>query len=120
MENSLDRTLGALADPTRRSVIDLLRKGPRRASELADALRTTRPAMSRHLRLLRQSGLVTENDLEGDARVRMYRLEPARFSELRGWLEEVEAFWSDQLDAFRSHAEGRPRTPRERHSWKPK
>jgi DNA-binding transcriptional ArsR family regulator len=94
VQNRLDRTLGALADPTRRSVIELLRERPRRASELADALRTTRPIMSRHLRQLRQSGLVAENDLEGDARVRMYRLEPARFSELRGWLQEVEAFWS--------------------------
>jgi DNA-binding transcriptional ArsR family regulator len=96
MQNRLDRTLGALADPTRRSVIDLLRERPRRASELADALCTTRPVMSRHLRHLRQSGLVAENDFEGDARVRMYRLEPARFSELRGWLQEVEAFWSSQ------------------------
>ena len=107
MESSLDRTLGALADPTRRSVIELLREGPRRASELAAALHMTRPAMSRHLRLLRHSGLVTENDLAGDARVRMYRLEPARFSELRAWLQEVEAFRSDQLQAFRAHAEAR-------------
>jgi len=117
VESSLDRTLGALADPTRRSVIELLRERPRRASELADALRVTRPAMSRHLRLLRQSGLVTEKDLEHDARVRMYRLEPDRFSELRSWLQEVEAFWSDQLHAFKAHAESRgelhpaPRAP---------
>jgi DNA-binding transcriptional ArsR family regulator len=73
-----------------------LRQGPRRASELAHALRMTRPAMSRHLRLLRQSGLVAENELAGDARVRMYRLERGRFSELRGWLQDVEGFWATQ------------------------
>jgi DNA-binding transcriptional ArsR family regulator len=76
----------------RRGVIDLLRKGPRRASDLADDLEMTRPAMSRHLRVLRKSGLVTERDPEHDARVRMYRLEPAPFTELRHWLDEVAAF----------------------------
>ena len=103
--SNLDRTLLALADPTRRGVIDLLRKKPRKASELADALSMTRPAMSRHLRLLRKSGLVSESELEDDARVRMYRLERKPFLELRGWLEEVEAFWADQLAAFKLHAE---------------
>ncbi len=67
----------------------------------------TRPAMSRHLRLLRKSGLVSESELEHDARVRMYRLEPQPFAELRGWLDEVEAFWGDQLQAFKAHAEQR-------------
>ena len=102
---SLDRTLLALADPTRRGVIDLLRKQPRKASELADALAMTRPAMSRHLRLLRKSGLVSESEPEDDARVRIYRLERRPFSELRGWLEDVEGFWGEQLDAVKAHAE---------------
>jgi DNA-binding transcriptional ArsR family regulator len=96
----LDRTLSALSDPTRRHVVELLRKKPRRASELADALSMTRPAMSRHLRVLRETGLVTESELPGDARVRVYRLERAPFSELGGWVSEVEAFWGDQLAAF--------------------
>lgn len=107
MQSSLDRTLSALADPTRRGVIDLLRARPRRASELALALAVTRPAMSRHLRLLRKTGLVTESELDDDARVRMYRLEPQPFAELRAWLAEVEAFWGEQLGAFRAHAEKR-------------
>ena len=65
----------------------------------------TRPAMSRHLRVLRKSGLVRESELDHDARVRVYQLEPQRFAELRVWLDEVESFWGEQLDAFKRHAE---------------
>jgi DNA-binding transcriptional ArsR family regulator len=103
----LDSTLLALADPTRRQVIELLRKKPRRASDLADRFEVTRPAMSRHLKILRKAGLVTESDLEDDARVRMYRLEQAPFVELKEWLVEVEGYWADQLAAFKAHAEKR-------------
>jgi DNA-binding transcriptional ArsR family regulator len=112
VENALDRTLVALADPTRRGVIELLREQPRRAGELAELLAITPPALSRHLRLLRKSGLVSESELDDDARVRMYRLEPAPFAELRGWLDEVEAFWGDQLQAFKAHAEKRGGRPK--------
>ena len=101
----LDKTLAALADPTRRKVIELLRKKPRRAGELAEALSMSPPAMSRHLRQLRKSGLVEDTEDEADARVRVYGLRPEPFAALRGWLEEVELFWSDQLEAFREHAE---------------
>jgi DNA-binding transcriptional ArsR family regulator len=103
--SSVDRTLIALADPTRRGVVELLRNGPRRAGELADALQMQKPAMTRHLRLLRESGLVYEDGLREDARVRVYRLRRAPFSALRKWLDEVEAFWSWQLDGFKEHAE---------------
>ena len=103
----LDSTLLALADPTRRAVVDLLRRQPRPASKLADLLGVSRPLMSRHLRVLRQSGLVSEGSLPDDARVRLYRLERARFDELRDWIEEVEGFWGDQLQAFKAHAERR-------------
>jgi DNA-binding transcriptional ArsR family regulator len=65
----------------------------------------SRPAMSRHLRVLRRSGLVSESEPEHDARVRVYRLEPGRFAELREWLTEVEGFWTEQLLAFKAHAE---------------
>jgi DNA-binding transcriptional ArsR family regulator len=113
MQADLDRTLVALAEPTRREVIDLLRQGPRRASDIADALSMTRPAMSRHLRVLRKAGLVGEEGIEDDARARVYHLERAPFVALRGWLDEVEAFWGDQLQAFKAHAErkhrGRPK-----------
>ena len=102
---NVDRTLAALADPTRRGVIDLLRKKPRRAGELADALDTTAPAMSRHLRVLRQSGLVEDVGLAEDARVRLFQLRRAPFDDLRGWLERVESFWTSQLDSFADHVE---------------
>jgi DNA-binding transcriptional ArsR family regulator len=105
----IDRTLAALADPTRRRVVDLLRKKPLRAGDLAAAFEMSAPAMSRHLRVLRKSGLVEEEADEDDARVRMYHLRPERFREMRGWLDEVEGYWTDQLAAFKAHAERRKR-----------
>lgn len=103
--SDLDATFAALADPTRRGVIDLLRKRPRRAGELADALAMSPPAMSRHLRVLRQSGLVVEELGEDDARVRVYALKKEPFRDLRRWLDEVETFWSLELGAFKEYAE---------------
>jgi DNA-binding transcriptional ArsR family regulator len=103
--NDLDETLAALADPTRRSVVDLLRDGPRRASELAEASHMTRPAMSRHLRVLRASGIVDVETLEEDARGRVYQLRAERFVALQAWLDQVQAFWSEQLGSFKEHAE---------------
>jgi DNA-binding transcriptional ArsR family regulator len=105
--SALDETLLALADRTRRGTIDLLRKRPRRAGELAAALSMSPAAMSRHLRVLRKSGLVTEDGLEEDARVRVYRLRPERFSGLREWVEEVQASWAAELEAFKEHVERR-------------
>jgi DNA-binding transcriptional ArsR family regulator len=107
----LDRTFTALADPTRRGVVDLLRRKPRRAGELAAAFAMTPPAMSRHLRVLRRTGLVEEEGLEHDARVRVYRLRPEPFAALRGWLDEVEELWAGQLDAFKAHAERKAAAP---------
>jgi DNA-binding transcriptional ArsR family regulator len=105
---TLDQTLFALADPTRRQVIELLRQEPRRAGELAASFRMAPPAMSRHLRVLRTSGLVEERGLPEDARVRVYRLRADPLQELRTWLDEVAEFWSDQLGAFKAHVERTP------------
>jgi DNA-binding transcriptional ArsR family regulator len=105
MVADLDRTFTALADPTRRAVIGLLRTGPRQSGRLAEALSTSRPAMSRHLRVLRGAGLVEPETPPGDSRARVYRLSPEPFAALRRWLDEVEAFWADRLDAFREHVE---------------
>jgi DNA-binding transcriptional ArsR family regulator len=105
----LDGTLIALADPARRAVVDLLQREPRCSSALADALELSRPAMSRHLRVLRQAGLVEEAGLESDARVRVYRLRREPFLGLRHWLDEVEGFWTEQLAAFKRHAEAKGR-----------
>ena len=103
MSANLDRTLAALADPSRRRVVDLLRERPCRAGELADAARISFPAMSRHLKTLRESGLVEEARDEFDSRVRVYRLRPEPMSELKSWLEETEHRWTRQLAAFREH-----------------
>jgi DNA-binding transcriptional ArsR family regulator len=104
-ESHLDEMFAALADPARRGVVDLLRKKPRRAGELANALSISAPRMSQHLRVLRKSGLIEDDDVESDARVRLYRLRHEPFSEIRGWLDEVEEFWATELAAFKAHAE---------------
>jgi len=103
--SDLDRTLAALADPHRRRVVDLLAGGPRAAGDLARELDLTAPAMSRHLRTLRQSGLVQESHPPFDARVRIYALRPEPMVHLLRWLEESERLWSAQLAAFKAHIE---------------
>jgi len=105
--NGLDATLAALADPTRRQVIDLLRRGPRRAGELATAIDTSGPAMSRHLRVLRTSGLVEADSVEHDARLRLYHLRPEPFAALEAWVGQIQQLWGAQLAAFKAHAERR-------------
>jgi DNA-binding transcriptional ArsR family regulator len=104
-DKRLDTTLSALADPTRRRVVDLLRVRPRRAGELVAAFDVSAPAISRHLRLLRSGGLIEELRDPADGRGRVYQLRPDRFEELAGWLREIEEFWTDQLDSFRDHVE---------------
>ena len=104
-KTELDAILSALADRKRRAVIDLLKEQPRRAGEIATALSLTPPALSRHLRVLRRSGLIHEQGVEEDARVRIYRLRKEPFDELRVWLGEVESFWTGELAAFRDHVE---------------
>jgi DNA-binding transcriptional ArsR family regulator len=104
--NPLDRTLAALADPQRRRVVDLLARRPRAAGELARELALSPPAMSRHLRTLKASGLVEESHPEFDARVRIYALRPGPMLELQRWLSDAERLWSDQLAAFKAHLEG--------------
>lgn len=101
----LDGTLAALADPTRRRVVDLLRQEPLRAGKLADVFEMSRPAMSRHLRVLRTHGLVEESRDPDDARARLYRLRPEPIDELQVWISEVQRFWDDQLESFRKLAE---------------
>jgi DNA-binding transcriptional ArsR family regulator len=100
---ALDRTLAALADPHRRRVVDLLRERPYRAGDLAEAARLPFPTMSRHLRTLRQSGLVEEERDALDSRVRIYRLKAEAMAELRTWLAETDAMWARQLASFKAH-----------------
>lgn len=107
----IEATLFALADPTRRGVIELLRFGPLRAGELSGALNMTKSAFSRHLRVLRESGLVREESVPDDARVSVYSLQREPFEGLRSWLNEVESYWTLQLESFKRHAE-RTRGPK--------
>lgn len=101
----VDDAFAALADGTRRRVVELLREGPLRAGDLAAAAGTSAPAMSRHLRVLRAAGLVEALLGEEDGRARVYRLRPERFADLRAWLDQVQAFWDEQLGSFKRHAE---------------
>jgi DNA-binding transcriptional ArsR family regulator len=104
----LDETLAALADPVRRRAVELLAVRPRRAGELAEALGVAAPSMSKHLRVLRQRGIVTEASPEFDARVRIYSLRSAPMADLRAWLAAAEQGWAQQLTAFAEHV-GRER-----------
>src|SRR5262245_2608407 len=101
----VDDTLAALSDPTRRHVVDLLRDGPRRAGELAELTGSSPPAMSRHLRVLRRRGRVEAETGDDDARLRLYRLCRKPFADLQAWLDQVAAFWDEQLGSFKRHAE---------------
>ena len=105
MSSRIDKTFAALADPHRRHAVELLGQRPRRAGELADALGLPAPAMSRHLRQLKQSGLVEETHPEFDARVRIYALKDGAMAELKRWLADTEATWAAQLSGFKAHVE---------------
>ena len=101
----LDDTLAALADPVRRRAVELLAERPRRAGELAKELGTTPSTVSKHLRVLRERGLVTDTHPDFDARVRIYALRSAPLSDLRSWLDTAERGWAEQLAAFAAHVE---------------
>jgi DNA-binding transcriptional ArsR family regulator len=97
MANSL--AFAALADPTRRQVFERLADGPRAVGELAQGLPVSRPAVSQHLKVLKEAGLVTDR-AEGTRRV--YRIDPQGLGQLRGWLDR---FWTVALEAFAEEAE---------------
>lgn len=105
MVDHLGDTLTALGDPTRRRVVELLQQGPRRASDLADGAGMSRQATSRHLKVLRASGLVDVALDDEDGRSRVYRLRTDRLVALRAWLDQVQAGHARQLAAFKRHAE---------------
>jgi DNA-binding transcriptional ArsR family regulator len=102
---AIDRTFAALADPARRRVVELLRNEPKRAGDIAAGLGMSAPATSRHLRRLHRTGLIEALSVEEDARLRVFRLRPEPFVELRHWLVDVESFWAGQLEAFKAHTE---------------
>ncbi len=106
---AVDASFTALADAKRREVIAALLAQPMRAGDLAREVALSPPALSRHLRILRRAGLVAEDSAEADARVRIYRVREDGFVPVRDWIADVEAFWSEQLAAFKAHAERKAR-----------
>jgi DNA-binding transcriptional ArsR family regulator len=104
----VDDALAALADPARRRAVELLARRPQRAGELARALRLSPSATSKHLRVLRHRGLVTETHPAHDTRVRIYSLRSAPMADLRAWLDAAERGWTEQLAAFADHLERKP------------
>jgi DNA-binding transcriptional ArsR family regulator len=87
----------ALADPTRRRIVELLAEREHDAGELAAQFSVSRPAVSRHLRVLRETGLVR---VRGEAQRRVYTLDPAPLEEVGAWIERTRAFWHNRLDAL--------------------
>ena len=93
----MNETLQALSDPNRRIVLDKLSNGPATVSELASLLPIARPGVSRHLRVLRDAGLV---EFSQDAQRRVYTLRPEPLAELDDWLDHYRALWGQRLDAL--------------------
>ena len=93
----MDAVLHALSDTSRRVILDRLRAGPATVTELADLLPIARPGVSRHLRVLREAGLV---DAMPDAQFRIYALRAAPLEELDDWLSDYRLIWSQRLDAL--------------------
>jgi DNA-binding transcriptional ArsR family regulator len=94
---------GALADPARLHVVQLLGEAPRRAGELAATVGVSAPAMSRHLRVLLEAGIVTDERVSRDARLRFFRLRPQSMVALQAWLDQLQAHWDVQLASFEQH-----------------
>ncbi|GAB3752668.1 metalloregulator ArsR/SmtB family transcription factor [Microlunatus parietis] len=103
----MDAVLAALADPTRRRIVDLLGSRAHRPGELADLLGVSAPIISRHLRTLLQAGLVGDERVPDDARIRLFRLRTRGMAPLIAWLARLPADWDDQLAGFKAYAEVR-------------
>ena len=99
--------LSALAEPTRREILRLLLQQPRSVGELAAALNANQPSTSKHLRVLREAGLV---HVHPDAQRRVYALAPDGFAELEAWLAPYRRLWEGRLDALEAHLERTERT----------
>lgn len=102
-EVGADRTpFAAIADPTRRAILDHLRAGELGAGEIADRFPVSRPAIARHVRVLRQAGLLKERR---DAQKRFYSLEPQGLAEIDRWLEPYRLYWAARLTELKAVAE---------------
>ncbi|MHA6792912.1 ArsR/SmtB family transcription factor [Pseudonocardia bannensis] len=100
----------ALAEPTRRRILDLLRERPRLVGELSEQLGLSQPGTSKHLRVLRDAGLVR---VRPEAQRRWYELAPEPLAEIDAWLEPYRWMWADRLDALERHLDDMPDDPAE-------
>jgi DNA-binding transcriptional ArsR family regulator len=98
-----DQVLAALADPTRRRIVELLGEEPLTATQIHQAFPIAAPAVSRHLRVLRDAGVVAARRVPGDNRVRLYALEPQRLEVVGEWIGEVSRHWQQQLESFKDY-----------------
>ena len=96
---------GALAEPHRRQILDLLRDGERPAGELVERLALSQPGVSKHLKVLREAGLVT---VRADGKRRLYALRADPLAEVDAWLAHYRAFWPERLDDLKRHLEANP------------
>jgi DNA-binding transcriptional ArsR family regulator len=96
---------GALAEPHRRQILDLLRGGERPAGELVERLALSQPGVSKHLKVLREAGLVT---VRADGKRRLYALRAAPLAEVDAWLAHYRAYWPERLDDLERHLEDNP------------
>ncbi len=99
----------ALADPRRRQVVQLLSIRPHRAGELSDAAGMSPPAMSRHLKTLLEAGLVEDERVHDDARLRVFKLRPQSLVAVQAFLDQLQAEWQTQLRSFKRHVEAKKR-----------
>ncbi|MEU8378231.1 metalloregulator ArsR/SmtB family transcription factor [Streptosporangium sp. NPDC048865] len=98
-------TFEVLAEPRRREILDLLRTGERPVGDLVERLALTQPTVSKHLRILREAGLV---EVRHDAQRRWYRLRPEPLAEMAAWLEPYRSMWETGLDALERHLDTMP------------
>ncbi len=101
-------TYDVLAEPARREILDLLRERERSVGELVELLSLTQPGVSKHLRLLREAGLV---QVRPDAQRRWYRLRAEPLAEIDAWLAPYRSFWSTRLDALERHLDEEEKEP---------
>ena len=92
----------AIAEPNRRAILELLRKGESPAGDLVEATGLSQPGVSKHLKLLREAGLIS---MRPDGQRRLYRLEPSQLAALDDWFKPFRSFWADRLDALEDHLE---------------
>jgi DNA-binding transcriptional ArsR family regulator len=98
-------SFAVLAEPTRREILDLLRDGERPVGDLVDRLAISQPAVSKHLRVLRDAGLV---EVRADAQRRLYRVRPQPLAEIDEWLAPYRRLWSQSFDRLERHLEDNP------------